>query len=173
MKVRCDSDFACILFYTLLDVTLVTSDISLPVIYQDYEIGRAILPDLALIPGTNVVKALVHYQRADSNSTKAQDLLTNYISTPDGGATGVLSSNLVIDGSSKADSAPLSPYESIQQALEGFTVRSVLDGIGARLTDEAKVFIEATSLCSNLDGSPEVTAQLVAHDDLVSEEGRE
>ena len=120
-----------------------------------------------------MVKALVHYQRADSNSTKAQDLLTNYISTPDGGATGVLSSNLVIDGSSKADSAPLSPYESIQQALEGFTVRSVLDGIGARLTDEAKVFIEATSLCSNLDGSPEVTAQLVAHDDLVSEEGRE
>lgn len=55
------------------EITLFTKDISLPVLYEDYEVGRAIIPDLALAPGDNMlIKSMLHYQPADANSTKGE-----------------------------------------------------------------------------------------------------
>lgn len=129
------------------DVTLFTSDISLPVLYQNYEVGRAIIPDLGLIPGTNVIDTLVRYMPADANSTVAQDLLTKYLQPP-GGTTGTQDASVVIDGSSKANPAALSPYDSINPALEGVTIRAVLNGIGTRIVDSVAVFIDLTQICA-------------------------
>lgn len=140
------------------EITLFTKDISLPVLYEAYEVGRAIIPSLSLAPGDNMmIKSVLHYQPAGANDTKPQDLLNKYLQPP-GGTTGTQSANLVIDGSSKANSDPLSPYGSLIQGLEGVTLRTTLDGIGTRIVQTVRVFIELTSICSGAGGKPEVSS---------------
>lgn len=132
------------LLLSVQDVSVFTTDVSLPVFYEDYEIGRAILPDFDLYPGLNVLNALVRYQPADANSTTAQQLLTSYLQPPQG-TTGTQEARLVLDGSRRADGDPVTPFASISPAIEGLTIRTVLQGIGSRLLDSIAVFIGAST----------------------------
>ncbi|KIY74263.1 hypothetical protein CYLTODRAFT_363931 [Cylindrobasidium torrendii FP15055 ss-10] len=99
------------------NVTLHTTDIALPVTYDDTVIGRAVLDPFDLYPGAGEFDTEFHYSPADANDTKAQAFLSRFLTTGD-------AIPLTIDGDSDS-----TPYGALQSALSDLKLDTSLKGI--------------------------------------------
>ncbi|KAL0956087.1 hypothetical protein HGRIS_002255 [Hohenbuehelia grisea] len=121
------------------NVSLSTVDISLPVIYKDVKIGRAVINPFDLKPGENAVPAEFHYQPDNANDTVAQSFLTDFTQTGN-------ELPLVIKGDSAS-----SPFASLQPALAGTHLTTHLTGMNQpTIITHVQVIITLDSLTTNL-----------------------
>ncbi|KAF9071074.1 hypothetical protein BDP27DRAFT_1419362 [Rhodocollybia butyracea] len=124
------------------NISLDTTDISLPVFYEGTQIGQAAINTFDLVPGTNVMPAEFHYEPADSNDTIAQSFIANFLTS-----SGSLP--LSIEGDSAS-----TPVESLQEALAGLNLSTSLQGklirMGQNLIVDVTVDITLESLIDNL-----------------------
>lgn len=137
------------------NLTLFTNQLSLPVRYTSSTtktpviIGRATIPDIGLIPGTNNVHSLFEFMQQNNNSDQ-QAVLTDYLQSTDLMTQGMGNSiPLLITGLPNAN-PPLSPYESLEPALEGVTAAATLQGIGTRIAVEIRAYISLETLLEGL-----------------------
>ncbi|KIJ47323.1 hypothetical protein M422DRAFT_164299, partial [Sphaerobolus stellatus SS14] len=98
------------------NITLNTNGISLPVFFENVQIGRAVIDEFDLVPGMNVVPSEFHYMPADSNDTTAQSFLSSFLVSAD-----------TLPLTIKGDSAS-SPFGSLVPALEGVSLSTSLKG---------------------------------------------
>ncbi|KAJ7594702.1 hypothetical protein C8J56DRAFT_446479 [Mycena floridula] len=120
------------------NISLQTRDISLPVFYQDVQVGRAVIDDFSLVPGSNDFATEFHYAPNDANDTVAQSFLTEFLTTDDAVALSI-----------KGDSAS-SPFASLQPALSALQLTTSLAGLHQSLITQVKVTITLDSLTTNL-----------------------
>ncbi|KAJ7072466.1 hypothetical protein C8F01DRAFT_1299136 [Mycena amicta] len=121
------------------NISLKTVDISLPVIYQGVNIGRAAIADFNLVPGENTVAAEFHYEPADANDTVAQSFVTAFIQGND-------RIPLTIQGDLQS-----SPFGSLAPALSGLTLSTGLQGLNQpNLITHINVYITLDSLVTNI-----------------------
>ncbi|KAH9485291.1 hypothetical protein JR316_0002199 [Psilocybe cubensis] len=98
-------------------ISLDTIGVSLPVIFSGVTIGRAVIDEFNLVPGTNVVNTEFHYQPANSNDTIAQAFLSEFLQTGD-------TIGLTIHGDANS-----SPFASLSPALSGLQLSTQLTGL--------------------------------------------
>ncbi|KAK7064212.1 hypothetical protein R3P38DRAFT_3165227 [Favolaschia claudopus] len=125
------------------NVSLDTVDISLPVIYKGVKIGRAVIDELDLVPGQNVVATEFHYQPADANDTVAQRFLADFIQ-------GNSDLPLTIQGDLQS-----SPFASLAPALSSLTLATSIHALNQpNLITHVNVFISLESLVTNIFQNP-------------------
>ncbi|GJJ06156.1 hypothetical protein Clacol_000345 [Clathrus columnatus] len=120
------------------NISLTTVDVSLPVMFEGVELGRAVIDSFNLVPGDNVIPAEFHYMPANPNDTTAQAFLTQFL-------TGTDDIPLTIQGDSGS-----SPFGSLQPALEGAKLETSLKGMGDIIILDTNVLISLESLEDNL-----------------------
>ncbi|KAF8524806.1 hypothetical protein BU17DRAFT_84312 [Hysterangium stoloniferum] len=120
------------------NISLVTTGISLPVLFKGVELGRAAINNFDLVPGQNVQPSEFHYMPANPNDTIAQSFLSAFLTTPN-------SLPLTIKGDSAS-----SPFASLQPALSGVSLDTSLTGQNQKLLSHINVFITLNSLVTNL-----------------------
>lgn len=120
------------------NISLTTVDISLPVMFDGVELGRAVINSFDLVPGENTIPSEFHYMPANPNDTTAQGFLTEFLTSTD-------TIPLTIQGDSGG-----SPFGSLQPALEGVKLETSLKGMGDVIILDANVFITLDSLVTNL-----------------------
>ncbi|KAJ7668375.1 hypothetical protein DFH06DRAFT_1181491 [Mycena polygramma] len=121
------------------NVSLMTVDISLPVIYNNVTIGRAAIDTFDLVPGANAISAEFHYEPADANNTVAQGFLTDFIQ-------GNSLLPLTIQGDLQS-----SPFGSLAPALSSLTLSTGLQAMNQpNLITHVNVFITLDSLVTNI-----------------------
>ena len=98
------------------DVSLSTVDISLPVVFNDVKIGRAVISSFKLVPGQNVLASEFHYEPDNANDTVAQNFITEFLTT--GNDIG-----LAIHGDGRS-----SPFVSLKTALSSLSLTTSLKG---------------------------------------------
>ncbi|EST10168.1 Protein of unknown function DUF3712 [Kalmanozyma brasiliensis GHG001] len=139
------------------NLTVFTNFATLPVIYSGTYVGRAEIPVLGLIPGSNLVQSYFYYSPASHNDSTAQMLLTRYVQPSDSDET-AQSSPLTIDGSAGIlGRQNLTPYDSLRPALAGVKLQTTLQGIATRIVTEIRVYLTAQTLITgipNLLGLP-------------------
>ncbi|KAF9047294.1 hypothetical protein BJ165DRAFT_1464966 [Panaeolus papilionaceus] len=124
------------------NVSLNTVDISLPVIFQGTNIGRAALKEFDLVPGANTIDTEFHYQPADANDTTAQLFLQQFIQTGN-------QLDLTIQGDSNS-----SPFVSLSGGLAQLTLSTQLQGLNQPTFITAiNVIITLDSLVTNIVSS--------------------
>ncbi|KAF8626824.1 hypothetical protein AX15_004657 [Amanita polypyramis BW_CC] len=120
------------------NVSLLTNDIALPVVYQGVSIGRAAINPFNLEPGSNTIATEFHYQPGNANDTVAQSFLTRFIQTQD-------DIPLSIDGDFQS-----SPYESLQLALAGLHISTGLRGLNhPNIITHINVYVTPETLLTN------------------------
>ncbi|KAF7298203.1 hypothetical protein HMN09_01042200 [Mycena chlorophos] len=121
------------------NISLDTIDISLPVFYENVQIGAAVIDQFPLVPGEVSVASEFHYAPANANDTTAQSFLTSFIQ-------GDSAIPLTIKGS--ADS---SPFSSLGPALESLTLETSVQAMDQpTLITHINVYITLESLVTNL-----------------------
>lgn len=132
------------------NLTVFTNQVSLPIVYRDTYVGRAVIPDLGLIPGTNTILTNFQYMPDDPANAVAQELLRSYLQPVENTeADPQLNIAIEILGTG-GGSQPLSPYASLIPALQGVQADGTIDGIGARVVTKIYVYITAATLFSSL-----------------------
>ncbi|KAL1743139.1 hypothetical protein HDZ31DRAFT_83635 [Schizophyllum fasciatum] len=99
------------------NVSLKTTDIALPVVWEGTNIGRAVINPFDLEPGKNTYPTEFRYMPDDANDTKAMDFLNEFITTE-----GPLP--VTIDGDTQS-----TPFESLSTALDGIHIESAITGL--------------------------------------------
>ncbi|GLB37240.1 putative protein of unknown function (DUF3712) [Lyophyllum shimeji] len=99
------------------NVTLNTVDVSLPVLFKDTKIGRAVINPLHLTPGENPRATEFHYQPDNANDTTAQAFLGEFIQTGD-------RMDLTIHGDQSS-----SPFASLSPGLAQLQLSTSLIGL--------------------------------------------
>ncbi|KAL5507074.1 hypothetical protein ACEPAH_6530 [Sanghuangporus vaninii] len=121
------------------NISLLTNDIALPVIFDGVRLGRAAIDTFDLVPGSSDIATEFHYQPDDANDTTAQSFVTRFITTDD-------QLDLTIQGDGDS-----SPYESLDQALERVRLSTSLTGLNhPNLLSHVNVFISIETLFTNL-----------------------
>ena len=127
------------------NLTVYTRDVYLPAQYEGYEVGRAYVSELSLLPGDNDVTAEFRYWPGDRSEARALKLLELYLEPLNSGAGGSSdpqTAPLTIGGQPQVNNYPITPYDSLLLALEGVSATSTLPGIGARLVTSLDVKID-------------------------------
>ncbi|KIK68835.1 hypothetical protein GYMLUDRAFT_34828 [Collybiopsis luxurians FD-317 M1] len=120
------------------NVSLETTDIALPVIYEGTMIGRAAISSFDLVPGSNIIPSEFHYEPENANDTTAQAFISSFL-------TGSDALPLSIDGDSAS-----TPIDSLKEALSGLKLSTSLQGMGQTLIKDITVTITLDSLVTNL-----------------------
>ncbi|KAF9051008.1 hypothetical protein BDZ89DRAFT_1056905 [Hymenopellis radicata] len=121
------------------EVTLHTTDVALPVVYDGTVLGRAIINPYDLLPGTIHLDSEFHYMPSDANDTTAQAFLTRFMTTGD---------DIPLTISGDADSTP---YASLQGALGGIKLSTTLPGMNQpTIITSIHVTITLETLVDNL-----------------------
>ncbi|CAO1639236.1 unnamed protein product [Sympodiomycopsis kandeliae] len=154
------------------NLTVFSDKISLPVLYTagaPVYVGRAYIPKLGLIPGTNRIDTVFEYMPDDAANSQAEALLRAYLQPVEGTySTPQLNIPIRIDGRGGGSQA-LTPYDSLVPALQGVTADGTIDGIGSRVVDKIEVYLSLKTLLGallNPVGPPLVDAKLDGSDDL-------
>jgi hypothetical protein len=129
------------------NITLFTTQVSLPVYYDKYNvyIGRATIPALNLHPGPNTVATLFELM-IPGNSSQVQEVLQLYLQSKDLATSGDANTvDISIKGVPDAN-PPLSPYPALDDALAGISLSTSFQGIGTRLVSHIRVYIPPSSL---------------------------
>jgi Protein of unknown function (DUF3712) len=127
------------------NLTVYTRDVYLPAQYEGYEVGRAYVSELSLLPGDNNVMAEFRYWPGDRSEARALKLLELYLEPLNSGAGGSSdpqTAPLTIGGQPQVNNYPITPYDSLLLALEDVSATSTLPGIGARLVTSLDVKID-------------------------------
>ncbi|TFY74322.1 hypothetical protein EWM64_g9690, partial [Hericium alpestre] len=120
------------------NISLLTTDIALPVYYEGVMLGRAAIDPLNLLPGENTIAAEFHYEPENANDTTAQSFLSKFLQSGDS-----LSLNI------KGDSGS-SPFASLQPALEGVHLSTSLQGINVPpIITHITAYISVATLLTN------------------------
>jgi Protein of unknown function (DUF3712) len=134
--------------YNPSNLTIYTRDIYIPAQYMGYEIGRAYISELSLLPGNNSQTAEFRFLPPSINDERALRVLELYLEPAnkgEGGGKTPQDAPLTIGGTAQGGTDPnypITPYGSLYSALEGVKADSVLPGIGARLVIEIDVTID-------------------------------
>ncbi|CAO1623850.1 unnamed protein product [Parajaminaea phylloscopi] len=148
------------------NLTVFTNDVSLPVVYKNVYVGRAVIPKLGLIPGTNNVSTVFQYMPDNPADATAEDLLRSYLQPVENTeSTPQLKIPIQILGSG-GGAQPLTPWDSLVPALRGVQADGTIDGIGARVVQHIDVYITVSTLVTALAGSAQVSAKLTTADPL-------
>ncbi|MCO5588347.1 hypothetical protein L7F22_042302 [Adiantum nelumboides] len=140
------------------NLTVHSNQISLPTFYQgtaNTNIGRAYIPILNLVPGTNAIPVLFELMVINNNSD-TQEVIRRYVSPTDistGNGAKKDTIPLKIDGGGNpgvTDPAPLSPYGSLNTGLAGVTADTALQGIGSLVISEVRVYLGPSVIASLL-----------------------
>ncbi|PWN24968.1 hypothetical protein BDZ90DRAFT_262821 [Jaminaea rosea] len=149
-------------------LTVFTDQVSLPIVYRNVYVGRAIIPQLGLIPGTNVITTNFQYMPDNPGNEVAQNLLRSYLQPVEQTeSTPQLKIPIEILGTG-GGSQPLTPYDSLVPALRGVQADGTIDGIGSRVVTMIDVFLSLPTLLGalNLAANPTVSAKLYTQDQL-------
>lgn len=135
------------------NLTVHSTDVSLPTIYDKYnvDIGRAVIPKLDLLPGSNDVPVLFQLVIDPYNSSEVQEVITLYVSASDletRGKTNIIP--LDVKGQQNADPA-LSPYDSLNPALAGISATTSLEGIGSLVINAVRVYIPLSAIVQEFE----------------------
>ncbi|KAJ9479823.1 hypothetical protein PHBOTO_003303 [Pseudozyma hubeiensis] len=155
------------------NLTVFTNEVFLPVLFSGTVVGRAEIPTLGLIPGSNLVQSYFYYAPANANDTTAQLLLNRYVQPSLSDGTSAQSAPLVIDGS-QGPQTNLTPYDSLRPALAGIRLTTTLDGIASRIVTHINVYLTAQTVATGLGsllglpgtGPPLVEIDLTAQNQL-------
>ncbi|KAE8231424.1 hypothetical protein CF326_g3562 [Tilletia indica] len=157
------------------NLTVHTLDIELPVFYRGLsgnepstQVGRAIIPKLDLAPGSNTVATQFRYSPVGNNAdnnTVAQELIQAYIQPANDGDSGNITAKLEIRGVPNA-SPVLTPYESLQPAIEGLSLDTSIQGIGSKIVTKVFVVLDILRLFAGPDGTAIITSSFEAINDL-------
>ncbi|THH12496.1 hypothetical protein EW146_g7640 [Bondarzewia mesenterica] len=121
------------------NISLQTTDVSLPVYYQGVMLGRAAIDTFNLVPGENNVATEFRYAPADANDTTAQSFINRFLQSSD-------ELPLEIRGDSGS-----SPFVSLQPGLEGIHLSTSLQGLNVPpIITHINAFITLDSLVTNL-----------------------
>lgn len=146
-------------------VNLYTDGLSLPVIYKgpgNPYLGRATTEAVGIFPGQNNIAILFEFviPSSEPERTQAQEVLTLYLQPTDFITEGSGNSiPLQINGKASTN-PPLSPYPSLEDALEGIIADTTLQGIGSAIAKQADIYVPPSALLqtviavltSNIDG---------------------
>ncbi|KAE8246427.1 hypothetical protein A4X13_0g5797 [Tilletia indica] len=157
------------------NLTVHTLDVELPVFYRGLsgnepstQVGRAIIPKLDLAPGSNTVATQFRYSPVGNNAdnnTVAQELIQAYIQPANDGDSGNITAKLEIRGVPNA-SPVLTPYESLQPAIEGLSLDTSIQGIGSKIVTKVYVTLDILRLFAGPNGNAIVTSSFEAINDL-------
>ncbi|CAD6924941.1 unnamed protein product [Tilletia controversa] len=152
-------------------LTVHTKDLSLPVFYSGLDgkgastlVGRAVIPELDLLPGSNNVSTKFRYSPSDSNNTIAQELIQAYIQ-PQGGKGPPITTDVDIKGIANADPA-LTPYASLEPAIEGLSLKTSIKGIGSSIVTHVYVTLDLLKLFAGPNGNAIVRSKFDAINNL-------
>jgi len=121
------------------NVTLNTVDISLPVLYNDVKIGRAVVNPFDLKPGTNAEATEFRYQPDNANDTTAQQFLADFIQSDK-------QLPLTIHGDANS-----SPFPSLSAGLSQLVINTQLTALNQpTFITHVNVYITLDSLVTNL-----------------------
>ncbi|KAK0541968.1 hypothetical protein OC845_006818, partial [Tilletia horrida] len=144
------------------NLTVKTKDVSLPAFYGSTQVGSTIIDELTLLPGNNTVDALFRYQPANAGNAQAQELLEKYLE-PLNGQTKPQTATISIHGYQGADTTP---YESLQEALNGVSISAKVKGLGARIVTKVTINLDVRNLFRGPEGKPQGTAKISARNVL-------
>lgn len=148
------------------NLTVFTDQVSLPIVYKNVYVGRAVIPQLGLIPGTNTLGIDFQYMPDNPADATAQDLLRSYLQPVENTeSTPQLQVPIEILGSG-GGAQPLTPYDSLVPALRGVQANGAIDGIGARIVTKINVYITISTLLSTLTPTATVSSKLTFQDPL-------
>ncbi|CDR88214.1 uncharacterized protein SPSC_03875 [Sporisorium scitamineum] len=133
------------------NLTVFTNEVFLPVIFSGVVVGRAEIPVLGLIPGSNLVQSYFYYAPANANDSTAQQLLQRYVQPSLSDGTSAQTAPLTIDGS-QGPQTNLTPYDSLRPALAGIKLTTTLQGIASRIVTNIRVYLTAETLVTGLPG---------------------
>lgn len=131
------------LFVTLFNpsnLTLFTKQVSLPGYYKSALAGRAVIPELDLVPGNNTVATMFQLQIHDNSST-VQEMLSLYLQPKDSVTEGLINMVPLSIKGSKNSNPPLTPYACLEESMEGVTMSTELAGVGTRMVARVRVYI--------------------------------
>lgn len=131
------------------NLTVFTNEAFLPVLFSGTVVGRAEIPVLGLIPGSNLVQSYFYYAPANANDSTAQRLLQLYVQPSESDGTSPQSAPLTIDGSA-GPQTNLTPYDSLRPALAGVKLTTTLQGIGSRIVTEINVYLTLQTVITGL-----------------------
>lgn len=115
------------LFNPSSQITIATGNVAFGLQFQNQDIGSAVITNLVLVPGANVIATAVHYQPSGGASTASgQILLENYIQ-------GIPSSTLIIGTS---DTTPIA---SLKQALLTIQLGTTIPPLEQNLITQASL----------------------------------
>ncbi|KAK0543392.1 hypothetical protein OC845_006148, partial [Tilletia horrida] len=140
------------------NLTVKTKDVSLPAFYGSTQVGSTIIDELTLLPGNNTVDALFRYQPANAGNAQAEELLEKYLE-PLNGQTEPQTATISIHGYQGADTTP---YESLQDALNGVSISAKVKGLGARIVTKVTINLDVRNLFRGPNGRAQGTATISA-----------
>ncbi|KAL9935874.1 hypothetical protein V8E36_005451 [Tilletia maclaganii] len=146
------------------NLTVTTKDVSLPSFYGSTEVGRTIIDSLQLLPGNNKVDAVFRYQPSAGDASAASELLTKYLQ-PEGGNEGPQDATITVKGTPGANPPP-TPYESLEDALNGVTIATEVKGLGARIVTELDITLRMEDLFRGPGGRPQASTLIKARNVL-------
>ncbi|CAD6973942.1 unnamed protein product [Tilletia controversa] len=146
------------------NLTVKTKDVSLPSFFGDTEVGRTNIDSLNLLPGENKVNGVFRYQPANPASTEAQQLLEKYLEPLNGG-TQPQNATITVRGFSGANPPP-TPYESLEDALNGVSLKAEVQGLGARIVTKVTIGLDVANLFRGPGGFAQGTAKISARNVL-------
>jgi hypothetical protein len=123
------------------NMTLHTKMISLPSYYATTNtlVGRAIIPELDLVPGPNLVTTQFHLMIPD-NSSAVQEMLSLYLQPKDLTTAGMYNTvPLTVKGDINANPA-MTPYAPLVESMAGIRMTSSLQGIATRGQGSASLY---------------------------------
>lgn len=136
-------------------VNLYTNGLSLPVIYKgagNPYLGRATTGAVGIFPGQNNIDILFEFviPSSEPERTQAQEVLTLYLQPTDFMTEGKFNTiPLQINGKASTN-PPLSPYPSLEDALEGIIADTTLKGIGSAIAKKADIYVPPSALLETI-----------------------
>ncbi|KAK0557527.1 hypothetical protein OC844_005558 [Tilletia horrida] len=146
------------------NLTVKTKQVSLPSFYSETYVGRTNIDSLDLMPGNNTVNAVFRYSPEQASNPTAQELLQKYIQPVDG-RTGAQTAIIDVHGVPGIQ-PPATPYESLTDALDGVSISTKVEGLGARIVTQVQVGIDMVNLFSGPGGFAQGSAIISAQNYL-------
>ena len=126
------------------NVTIKTDMLSLPLLYKELDIGRAVLKDKVIIPGINTMVGVtkITVPEQSRNDTRFMEFIQLDAQPRMWQYPKELPYHIpvVIDGSASSN-PPLTPYESLTLAVSHIKIKGKLPGIGKNLLERLDILI--------------------------------
>ncbi|WFD34248.1 hypothetical protein MCUN1_001085 [Malassezia cuniculi] len=139
------------------NITLVTSRLSLPLVYKELVVARAVLTDFTLVPGVSTLEGMAYLSVPESsrNDSRYMELFQRIAQPQLWKYPEVLPyyTDVTVDGSASSD-PPLTPYASLVQAVSKLKLSGSLPGVGKNLLESLDILIDVLQNFSGPGGLP-------------------